>query len=287
VTLFQREVCFANRTITVKTDDARGRDIIDHLFTDIDTQTTVTPHCRFSIKRIENEWLLEINTEEDVKTLYRGASAGDLASVLVGEVIYHLTDRCDSGLVFHAAAVTRDGATAALPAASGSGKTTLCAWLVSQGWTYLSDELVHVPLGSDEIQAFTRPFNFKRPAYPVVTKEFGLSPDADYALTGSFASLIAHRQLADRAIPDTNLTLTHLVFPRYTPSHTGQLSKLTPARAGLALMECLVNARNLPEHGFNEVGRLVRQIQPWAFEYSDFETARTKLLPVLENATAQ
>jgi len=281
VTDYQRKVCFAGRSVNVMTNTTAGQQIIHHLFQDVDATASIAPHGQFEIHARDKNWLLDLTTDEQSTTLYQGPLLGDLASVLVGEVIYHLTDRCDSGLVFHAAAVARDGATTALPAASGSGKTTLCAWLVSQGFRYQTDELVYLPLGSDQPEALTRPFNFKRPAYPLIMDAFGLDTDADYAVTGSFASLIAHRQLASYKPITANPVLTHLVFPRYTPEHRGELTRLTAARAGLSLMECLVNARNLPAHGFEEVSRLVRQLQPWSFEYSSFDTARTELLPVL------
>ena len=218
--------------------------------------------------------------------LYRGESLGDLGSALVGECIFNLCDRCDTGLVFHAAAVTRDGMTLALPASSGSGKTTLAAWLVRRGFNYLTDELVHVPSGSRRIAAFTRPYNFKRPAFELIANEFGLDANADYALTGSIASLIPHRRLAPWRPNEHAPQLTHIIFPRFDASSKSILQPLTPARAGLLLMNCLVNARNLQNHGFDEVGRLVRRVRAWSFDYCDFDAAEALLEPALADANS-
>ncbi len=294
---YSHKVCFADRSISIQTDQLDGKRLIDHIFADIANDPLPAAHCRFTVSRSGSLWRLQQclldggqeaeqpdadrhGRENEAVTLYKGDSLGDLSSILVGEVIYHLTDRCDSGLVLHAAAVARDGVCVALPAASGSGKTTLCAWLVSQGWHYLTDELIHIPLDAMGINCFTRPFNFKKPAYSLIESEFGLRTDADYAMTGSFASLIAHRQLRAWA-PVPLPELTHLVFPRYDASHSGVLTELSSARAGLALMECLVNARNLPQHGFDEVSRIVRNLKSYSFEYSSFASAHAKLTPVL------
>ncbi|MFN8459220.1 MAG: hypothetical protein U0401_31985 [Anaerolineae bacterium] len=48
------------------------------------------------------------------------------------------------------------------------------------------------------------------------------------------------------------------------------LRPLSQAQAGLALMQCLLNARNLPEHGFPEVTRLIRQVPAYHLGYSHF-----------------
>ena len=46
---------------------------------------------------------------------------------------------------------------------------------------------------------------------------------------------------------------------------------LSGAQAGLALMECLVNARNLPGHGLAEAARLARNAPAFRLRYSHFE----------------
>jgi hypothetical protein len=49
-----------------------------------------------------------------------------------------------------------------------------------------------------------------------------------------------------------------------------ELRPLSQAQAGLALMECLVNARNLPGHGFSEIVRLARAARAYQMSYADF-----------------
>ena len=59
--------------------------------------------------------------------------------------------------VLHAAACHLDGRTIVLPAAPDAGKSTLVGHLASNGWTYLSDELVAIVPGSPpQILAYPR-----------------------------------------------------------------------------------------------------------------------------------
>ncbi len=46
---------------------------------------------------------------------------------------------------------------------------------------------------------------------------------------------------------------------------------LTPAQAGWGLMRCLIDARNLPNHGFTAIAQLARQTPARQVRYVDFE----------------
>lgn len=248
----------------------------EQIFGDIPVTPALPAHVTFRISEQDKVPLLEC----DDKTLYSGSLAGDLANHLVGETIYHLCDVCDSGLVFHAAALHGHGITIALPANSGSGKTTLTSWLLTQGFAYLTDELVHIPAGTQTLVPFTRPLNFKTPSFELIKKEFGVDALADDCLSGSWASLVPHRQFGEPFRYHTP-ELTHVVYPKYDATAQPHLTKITPARSGLSLMETLVNARNLEGHGFGEVSRLTRELSAFQVGYSSFDEAAEMLLPAL------
>ena len=78
---------------------------------------------------------------------------------------------------------------------------------------------------------------------------------------------------------DTPVNL--IVFPDFQEYADLELQSLTPAQAGLALMQCLVNARNLPEHGFPEITRLVRSIPAYRLTYSRFDQVGEKIEDIL------
>jgi len=248
----------------------------EQIFGDIPETPAAPAHVTFRISAPDGIGLLEC----DGKTLYSGPLLGDLASHLVGETIYHLCDLCDSGLVFHAAALHGHGMTLALPANSGSGKTTLTAWLLTQGFAYLTDELVHIPLGTETVVPFTRPLNFKTPSFDLIKTELGINATADDSLAGSWASLVPHRHLGEPFryhCPQ----LTHVIYPKYSATEEPHLTPITPARSGLSLMETLVNARNLDGHGFGEVSRLTRKLSAFQVGYRSYEDVKRLLLPAL------
>jgi hypothetical protein len=67
--------------------------------------------------------------------------------------------------------------------------------------------------------------------------------------------------------PDLGLIL----FPRYLPESAFDLQRLSKAQAGLELMQCLVNARNLPDRGFSEITRLARKAPAYRMCYAGFD----------------
>jgi hypothetical protein len=64
--------------------------------------------------------------------------------------------------------------------------------------------------------------------------------------------------------------IDRMIFPRYQAEGEPVIQRLSKAQAGLALMECLVNARNLPEHGFPEIVRLAQVAPAYRLIYSHF-----------------
>jgi hypothetical protein len=214
---------------------------------------------------------------------------GVLADILMGDSCHHLVDRSQGGLLFHSAALMWKGRCLILPGTIGAGKSTLTAWLISRGLGYLTDELVFVPWGADTVQTFTRPLNLKRPSREPLRGYFDY---ADVPVTlqreghvwsTAFNDLISPEALGapERLDPPE---LNQVLFPRYDPLSPFELQRLSKAQAGLALMECLVNARNLPDHGFAEVARLARNVPAHMLHYSRFEDLGTRIEELLRSA---
>ena len=75
------------------------------------------------------------------------------------------------------------------------------------------------------------------------------------------------------------LQLGAIVFPRYQPAAQVRLAALGRAKAGLYLMECLLNAHNLAEHGFSAVAELTRCIASYELTFGGLN----QLDPVLQD----
>jgi hypothetical protein len=68
----------------------------------------------------------------------------------------------------------------------------------------------------------------------------------------------------------TTADLAVVVFPDYESKASFSAAAISKAEAGLNLMACLINARNLPEHGHGEVARVVREVPAFRVRYGSF-----------------
>ncbi|MCZ7600549.1 MAG: redoxin domain-containing protein [Gammaproteobacteria bacterium] len=136
---------------------------------------------RFVIDRRENDGYVVSRNGADCFT---AATPGELCTSLVGEIIYHLIENNSRELLIHAACLVRDDLGILLPGVSGSGKSTLCAWLISRGFGYLTDELVSIDPDTFEVDAFTRPLNIKHGGMEAVQRRFGGDFGAGETLEG-------------------------------------------------------------------------------------------------------
>jgi hypothetical protein len=75
-----------------------------------------------------------------------------------------------------------------------------------------------------------------------------------------------------------------IIFPCYQPAAQFDLQPLTKAQAGLELMKCLINARNLPGHGFAEISRLVKIAPAYKMSYANFEQVDNTIERLLNRA---
>lgn len=197
-------------------------------------------------------------------------SVGSLASALLDQTLFHLSDRSTGGLVLHAAAVSVGSRVVLLPGASGAGKSSLTAWLASHGFDYLTDELVFIPSGTIDVVPFVRPLSFKASARQTIGRDaIDLEAQGTSRLDSAEGSLWRPAAVGARERLKAR-TLADIVFPRFAAGAALCIEPLSKADTGLELMSGLINARNLPGHGFSEVARLARAIPGARLGYGAF-----------------
>ncbi|NQU39480.1 MAG: hypothetical protein HQ523_05970 [Lentisphaerae bacterium] len=202
--------------------------------------------------------------------LFVSQAPGPMAEVLQGEVCRRLAADSQGGLAFHSAALAHHGAAVAFPGMMQQGKSTLTAGLVEQGWTYLTDELIFWPNSATCLQAFVRPLNLRHAVLHLFAKLSQQQPPTPLRMDHATGTLV-HPALLGCGGSTSAADLALLIFPHYQPASPLCITPLTPAQAGLALMESLVNARNLPEHGFREITQLARTVPAYHLMYSDLQ----------------
>ncbi|MFP4345720.1 MAG: hypothetical protein ACLFU8_13580 [Anaerolineales bacterium] len=275
-----RCVTFAGVTFAVEYQGEAADRILTFLYGRLPPGASGAPALTYRLLQQGNT----LHLYREGRLIYRGGDLAFCANLLLGNSCRHLAATSREGLVFHAALLVRQGLGVLVPGTIGAGKTTLAARLVEQGLTYLTDELAFVPLGSERVQGFTRPFNLKPPALELLRREYGASPGCE-RWSGRGFDLLAPECLGTvqaGAAPPLRL----LLFPHYEPAAVPVARRLTSGQAALALMSTLVNARNLPEHGLGEVARLARMSTACALHYGAFDQVEREIDDLLGELTA-
>jgi len=277
----RRTLSLGDSSIEVISDDGDTSELVELLFQGVPTDATHPPHAHIRLTRSDGE--KPYHLERDGKQVYAGDSLAGLANSLMDTCIYNLADKCASGLLFHAACLSWKGRGVILPAQSGHGKTTLSAWLLANGFDYLTDELVYLPLGSRQAACFGRPLNVKYGSREIIDGLLGANRDHPSIVEGPVAMLVPpHLIRADNHPVEPDVSL--IVFPRYRADAEFSAERLSAAQTGMAMMACLVNARNLPGDGFPATVELARQVPAYRLTYPGFDQLLETIRHWLEGA---
>lgn len=252
-------------------------ELIDFLYNDTNAEPVDSPDVTLTLSEEEGKLVLF----RGEKRLYRGNDRPVLATTLIRETIRSLIDGNADGMALHAAALSKNGKGILVPGRSGSGKTSLSTWLAARGFNYLTDEYVFIRHNTNTMLAFARPPNVKvRGMDAALEHFFDLDKHEDQTMQSKHVAMIPPRLLN----PDNRLenpTVDLILFPKFRKNSELRLEKLTKAKAGLALMESLVNARNLNGHGFNEATRLVREMPSYRLNYGGFDQLNEEFYEIL------
>ena len=263
-----RLISFAGSTVAIEYDGAQAAHIVEFLYRHVPQPDAARPHVTYRLLPGDAPGAMVLHRGQ--RLLYDGPSAADAANLLLGDSCHELADQSRGGLLFHAAALARRGKGLILPGTIGAGKSTLAAWLLARGLNYLTDELVFVAPGAGGFQAFTRPLNLKPPARTILQRQFDFEEQSRQLFSGSQFDLVPPSLINPRSrVSEPDLSL--ILFPRYLPESVFELQRLSKAQAGLELMQCLVNARNLPDYGFSEITRLARKAPAYRMCYAGFD----------------
>ncbi len=272
-TLPTRLITFAGSAVGVEYEGDGAARIVDFLYRDISPAAGPGP-AQVTLRLLSEGGSGRLRLYCAETLVYEGDAAATAADLLLSQSCRELASHSQGGMLFHAAALARPGRSDAvlLPGGIGAGKTTLAAWLLTRGLDYLTDELVFVPDGTEAMQAFARPLNLKKPARAALRDYFDFERHAGRMLSTPAGDLILPEALQPTRTAGAPgaARASLIVFPHYRAGADFVWQPLSKAQAGLALMKCLVNARNLPEHGFPQVARLAKTVPAYHMTYADF-----------------
>lgn len=262
---------FAGTTVTILSEEKEVHRFVSFLFADLHGSSGGEEAARLTFSRQNNgQYTLAINEEPQ----YTGRLGVQCAAIVFDLVIFNLLKDNSAGVAVHAGAVAYQergkDRVILLPGPSGSGKSNLSAWLTAQGCSYLTDELVLFPAEKpDQVIPFTRPFCIKSQAVAVIKKLIpGNNPPVPL-LEDEQGAVVAHRALNPLYTP-ISAPPALLLFPTYQSGAPLRKEKISGARASSLLMACDVNARNLSDHGFQQMVQLARSTPAYRLTYSSF-----------------
>jgi hypothetical protein len=261
-----RVVGFAGSSVVVEFNDPRAADLLDFIIFNQNETMQTQPQVTFR---------LEISDEKPPRyVLHQGAvtwesqEKGSIAETLLGNICRELAKESRGGLLIHAGMVSMHGKGILLPGGIGAGKSTFTALCLKHGMDYLTDELVFIPQGSFTGIAFGRPLHLKHPSRAVL--DYG--SQMEKVFTTPFSDLVPPVVLNPEVAKSVSEAPLRLVlFPNYQPEGDYSWQLLSTAHAGLELMQCVINVRNLPEFGFDEVVRISRAVPMVRIAYQNFE----------------
>lgn len=181
-------------------------------------------------------------------------------------------------LLFHSAAVERNGHVLLLPAWPGSGKTTLCTALIHRGYRLFSDEFGLMDPQSGEFFPLPRLMPLKNQSIGVIRDylpEAVLGPEIPGTLKGTVAHVRPPQESIERA--DETAKPRWIVFPKWSAGAALRLESLPQSEAFLLLASNAFNYEVLGETAFDAVTSLVRNCECRKLVYSDFDSALAAL----------
>lgn len=219
-----------------------------------------------------------IQFEVDGRSPFPPVPAEQALATLEWGINLAIAMRINHLLLFHSAAVERNGHVLLLPAWPGSGKTTLCTALIHRGYRLFSDEFGLMDPQSGNFFPLPRLMPLKNQSIKVIRDylpEAVLGPEIPGTLKGTVAHVRPPQESIERS--DESAKARWIVFPKWSANASLQLEPLPQSEAFLLLASNAFNYEVLGETAFDAVTSLVRNCECRKLVYSGFDSALAAL----------
>ncbi len=194
-----------------------------------------------------------------------GLSRGDLATFVMEATVRALIEDIGTGVALHAGAVRWNGKAVLVAGPSGSGKSSFIAWLMDRGFEYLTDEVTALD-GAGLLCGMPRALVVKPGAAEKIAR-LGAFESALSVQAGSHTIIRPENAKFGTGSSPCGLIL----FPSFDAQATLSVTPLDAAQTAMKLVECNLNARNLPDGGFRAITGLSRKAPGVAVRFGGFE----------------
>src|SRR5262245_10775609 len=181
-------------------------------------------------------------------------------------VVRGLVKDLTTAVALHAGAVAHNGKAILIAGPTGAGKSSLVAWLIGNGFAYLSDEIALLFLEQTTILGLPRALVLKPGAAEKVLA-LPSYQDARFLPAGEHVML---RPQSVQPQEGRSHPCGLIVFPRYEEGSTPRVEGISPAQTALRLVGTNLNARNLADGGFRALANFARQVPAVTLRYGDF-----------------
>lgn len=283
-------VHFAKQAIRITATGTPARDMVHFMFGLMPHYGADAPHAELSLAslpdsenlrliypQIDHSVTVHLHNDAHFSNQPKGAIQGspsEVAPHLMYAVDFHLANLCQEGLYLHAASLEKNGKAIIMPATSGSGKSTLTCWMAVRGFRYLSDEATFIENDSTTCTGFTRPAVLKKGSEHILPDLVADSQLRLVTLHGKEYGWMISPERLNPIQKGAHLPIGCFIFSRYKPQGHLTCEHLSPATTAFELAKCLINARNLLNHGFPQMLRLAHILPGWKLSYSDLKDAQ-------------
>lgn len=231
-------------------------------------------HVRIIAKRsIRRPWAQLIQFQVDGRAPFPPIPLTQALATLEWGINLAIALRINHLLLFHSAAVERNGHVLLLPAWPGSGKTTLCTALIHRGYRLFSDEFGLMDPTTGLFYPLPRLMPLKNQSIQVVRDHFPeavLGPEIPGTLKGTVAHV--RPPLASIERSEEPAKACWIVFPKWSAGADLSLESLPRSEAFLLLASNAFNYEVLGQTAFDAVAGLVRSCECRKLVYSDFDS---------------
>jgi len=196
-----------------------------------------------------------------------GLAPWDLPTFVMEAVLRGLVKDLTTAVALHAGAVAHNGKAALIAGPTGAGKSSLVAWLIGNGFAYLSDEIALLLVEQNGILGLPRALVLKPGS---AEKVLALPTYRGAKSVPAGEHIMVRPQLVQPGEARCH-PCGLIVFPRFEAGSRLRVEAISPAQTALRLVGSNLNARNLADGGFRALTGFARQVPAVTLRYGDFD----------------